>query len=864
MSVNENLNNEIINSNEVNLSDATPMLKQYLEIKKQHQGIILFYRMGDFYETFFEDAITASKDLEITLTRREGGKLGKIPMAGVPAKAADNYISRLLEKGHKVAICEQMEDPELAKGLVDRQVVRTITAGTLTESDLLQSNRNNYLAATFKFKNKDYYGFAYADVSTGEFKISHLTEEQLIEEFGRISPSEIIAPVKKQEIKPFQVIPDEVIDLPEEVMGSYNFTKTGYSSFSIEGAVEKIKRIFKVESLEPFGYPEYTAGIMAAGAIIDYLENTQKQGIPEFDIITPYAVNNYMSLDINTRRNLELTQTVRDSNYKGSLLWALNRTSTSMGARLLRKWILQPLKDPANIKLRQSGIEELLKDSKVRLELSSLLEKTYDIERLASRISNNTANARDFVALKDSLKLLPEFKRLLENSSSPFLAELAKTRENLLDFCYIIENTINESPPVSLKEGNLIKSSVSEELDYLRDILNGGKEWLTKFENNEKEKTGIRSLKVGYSKTFGFYIEITHANAGAVPANYIRKQTLTNAERYITTELKDHETEVLSAETKAVELEYKIFCDMREYSKELVQPIRDLAKALSALDVILSFAVIAFEQNYVKPDVDESCDIEVIDGRHPVIEQLLPMGKYVANSLGLRGGTVENDQFMILTGPNMAGKSTFMRQNALIVILAQIGSFVPAREARIGVVDKIFTRVGAVDDLSMGQSTFMVEMNETAYILNSATERSLILLDEVGRGTSTYDGVSIAWSVSEYIVEKIQARTIFATHYHELNTLCEKYPQVANFQVTVVENGHEIEFLRQVVPGGTNKSYGIQVAKMAGLPNSIINRAQNLMNRIQRDYTARLSVGKKRNGENPEIDEPQLSLFIES
>ena len=647
-------------------------------------------------------------------------------------------------------------------------------------------------------------------------------------------------------------------------MGSYNFTKTGYSSFSIEGAVEKIKRIFKVESLEPFGYPEYTAGIMAAGAIIDYLENTQKQCIPEFDIITPYAVNNYMSLDINTRRNLELTQTVRDSNYKGSLLWALNITSTSMGARLLRKWILQPLKDPANIKLRQSGIEELLKDSKVRLELSSLLEKTYDIERLASRISNNTANARDFVALKDSLKLLPEFKRLLENSSSPFLAELAKTRENLLDFCYIIENTINESPPVSLKEGNLIKSSVSEELDYLRDILNGGKEWLTKFENNEKEKTGIRSLKVGYSKTFGFYIEITHANAGAVPANYIIKQTLTNAERYITTELKDHETEVLSAETKAVELEYKIFCDMREYSKELVQPIRDLAKALSALDVILSFAVIAFEQNYVKPDVDESCDIEVIDGRHPVIEQLLPMGKYVANSLGLRGGTVENDQFMILTGPNMAGKSTFMRQNALIVILAQIGSFVPAREARIGVVDKIFTRVGAVDDLSMGQSTFMVEMNETAYILNSATERSLILLDEVGRGTSTYDGVSIAWSVSEYIVEKIQARTIFATHYHELNTLCEKYPQVANFQVTVVENGHEIEFLRQVVPGGTNKSYGIQVAKMAGLPNSIINRAQNLMNRIQRDYTARLSVGKKRNGENPEIDEPQLSLFIES
>ncbi|HBH18438.1 MAG TPA: DNA mismatch repair protein MutS [Cyanobacteria bacterium UBA9579] len=856
----------ILKSFEVNLEDATPMLRQYLETKKQYQGIILFYRMGDFYETFFEDAVIAAKDLEITLTSREGGKLGRVAMAGIPAKAIDNYLSRLIEKGHKVAICEQMEDPSQAKGLLDRQVVRVITAGTITETNLLESTKNNYLAAVIKTSKSEFFGLAYIDISTGEFRITKATLDQLIDELSRISPSEILAPVKKQAIQAFQIVPEEVIDLPEVITSNYSCTKRGYSSFSQEKSVEKIKEVFNVTSLESFGYPNHTLGIMAAGAIVEYLEETQKQGIPEFDTLIPYMLTSYVSMDANTRRNLELVQTVRDNNYKGSLLWAIDKTCTNMGLRLLRKWIQQPLKDVNKIKSRQNAVEELLENSKLRLEISSLLDKTYDIERLATRISNNTANARDFIALKDSLKLLPEFGKLLSNAKSPFLSVFAEVKEELVDFSSIVERTIAENPPVGLKEGNLIRRGVSEELDYLKELLTGGREWLTKFENDEKEKTGVRSLKVGYSKTFGYFIEVTHANTNLVPDYYIRKQTLTNAERYITPELKEHETEVLSAETRSIDLEYQIFSDLREYAKEFVQPMREIAKALCALDVLLSFANVAVEFNYVKPEIDESYDLLIKEGRHPVIEKLLPLGKYVPNDLDSKGGDVGSQntcQFMILTGPNMAGKSTYMRQNALIVILAQIGSFVPAKAAKIGIVDKIFTRVGAVDDLSTGQSTFMVEMNETALILNSATDRSLILLDEIGRGTSTYDGVAIAWSVAEYIVENIKARTIFATHYHEMNVMCERYPQIANYQVTVRENNHEIEFLRQVIPGGTNRSYGIQVAKMAGLPNSVISRAENLMSRMQKDYTAKLPNAKKNSNDDIEVNSPQLSLFME-
>lgn len=857
------LENSNLTSQNINIDDATPMVRQFVEIKKQNQDVILFYRMGDFYETFLEDAIIAAKDLEITLTGRDAGKLGRIPMAGIPVKAVDNYIPKILEKGHKVAICEQMEDPALAKGLVDRQVVRTITAGTIIESNLLESTKNNYLASIIKDSKSEFYGLAYIDISTGEFKITKANSVQLMDELSRICPSEIIAPCKRGEIKPFHLVPEEIFDIPEVIVNNYNCSKRPYSCFSEQSAIKKIKEVFDISSLESFGYPYYSLGIIAAGAIIDYLEETQKQNLPKFDIITSYALNSYVSIDASTRKNLELVQTVRDNNYKGSLLWAINKTNTNMGTRLLRKWIQQPLKDINIIKARQNAVEELIDNNETRFELASLLEKVCDIERLSTKISNNTINGRDFIALKNVLYLLPEFSQVLKDARSPILTQLTNTNEDILSLAQIIDKTIEEFPPIGLREGKLIKTGVHEELDYFKQLLDNGKEWLENFELQEKEKTGIKTLKVGYSKNFGYYIEVTHTNKALVPDYFIRKQTLTNAERYITPELKDHETEVLSAESKLIDLEYNIFCNLREYSKEFIEEIRNIAKNLSAIDVILSFANSAIEFNYTKPEIDDSYDLIIREGRHPVIEQLLPLGKYVANDVDLFGGknnskNQDKCQFMVLTGPNMAGKSTYMRQNALIVILAQIGSYVPATAAKIGLVDKVFTRVGAVDDLSMGQSTFMVEMNETALILNSATDKSFILLDEIGRGTSTYDGVAIAWSVSEYIVEKIKARTIFATHYHELNIMCDKYPQICNYQVTVSEQDNNIEFLRQVIPGGTSRSYGIQVAKMAGLPNDVINKAQNLMNKIQKDHSAKLSV-KKTN--NIEIDSPQLSLF---
>jgi len=860
---------DFIKSYDVDPNDATPMVKQYLDIKKDNQGVILFYRMGDFYEMFFEDAVIASKDLELTLTGREGGKLGRIPMAGVPQKAADNYIARLLEKGHKVAICDQMEDASQAKGLVERKVVRTITAGTIIETNLLDATKNNYLASVVKPQKDNLFGLAFIDITTGEFKISKLNYNQLLAELNRISPSEIIGIAGKRQLKPFQVVPEETLDLPDEITKNYNCTIRPAQAFSAENALEKIKHAFNLNSLEGFGFSEYAQGLIAAGAIIDYLQETQKTDLPKFDVITPYNMDEFVSIDATTARNLELVQTVRDNNYKGSLFWAVNRTKTNMGARLLRKWIQQPLQNILDIKKRQDAVEEFIESSKIRLDLAFLLDKVYDIERLATKISNNSVNGRDFVALRDSLKLLPEFGKLLFNMKSSLLNQFSDINPSIADFADIIEKTVEENSPIGLKEGNLIKNGVNKELDYLKSLLGDGKEWLADFENREKERTGIKSLKVGYSKNFGFFIEVTHSNTSLVPEDYIRKQTLTNAERYITPELKKHENEILSAESKSIDMEYQIFCNFRDYSKEFVEPVRNLAKSIAVLDVLLSFAEVAAELNYIKPKINESSDIMIKDGRHAVIEKLLPLGSYVPNDLCITGNLDlascrEDDppMLMILTGPNMAGKSTFMRQNALILILAQIGSYVPAVHAEIGIVDKIFTRVGAVDDLSTGQSTFMVEMNETSYILNSATERSFILLDEIGRGTGTYDGVAIAWSVAEYISQNIKARTIFATHYHELNIMCEKYPEIKNYRITISENDGEIEFIRRVVQGGASKSYGIHVAKMAGLPNSVVNRAQYLMNRMQKDYSAKISA-KKKSSDEPDVDTPQLSLFVE-
>jgi DNA mismatch repair protein MutS len=691
-----------LHSSQINIEDATPMLRQFLEVKKQHRDVILLYRMGDFYETFFEDAVTASKALEITLTSRDGGALGKIPMAGIPAKAVDNYVPKLLEKNYKIAICDQMEDPSTAKGLVKREVVRTITAGTIVETNLLDSTKNNYLAAVIFDKAKNQYGLAYTDITTGEFKITQTNFENLISELSRIQPSEIISIAKKQEIKAFQIVPETVADLPKEIRNKYNCTKVSVNLFSESAAVLKIKECFKVKSVEGFGYPELSIGICASGAILHYLQDTQKASMPRFDTITPYSLEKYVSIDAGTRRNLELTSTTRDESYKGSFLWAINKTETNMGVRLLRKWIHQPLQDVNTINQRQNAVEELILSSKTRLELSSLLEKVYDVERLASKISNNTANARDFLALKESLKYLPDFKQVLLSAKSPYLNVLSQDKTNLYDYCAILEKTIHETPPVGIKEGDIIKNGVNEQLDYYRELLSGGREWLEAFENDEKEKTGIKSLKVNYNKAFGYFIEVTHSNTSLVPAHYIRKQTLTTAERYITEELKKHEDEVLNAQDKSIALEYKIFCDFREYSKELVTPLRQLAEEIATVDVLLSFAKTAIEHNYTKPEVNNSNETKILEGRHPVIEQLLSMGQYVANDLNLRGGSSispTDTQFMILTGPNMAGKSTFMRQNALMIILAQIGSFVPAKAAKIGIVDKIFTRVGSVDDL---------------------------------------------------------------------------------------------------------------------------------------------------------------------
>ena len=853
-----------INSIDVDINDATPMLKQFLEIKKANLDVLLLYRMGDFYESFFEDALTLSKDLEITLTSRDAGNLGRIPMAGIPAKAIDNYLPRLLEKGHKISVCEQLEDPAEAKGLVQRGVIKTITAGTLTEENLLQSNSNNYLAAIIKDKKTEIYGLAYTDISTGEFKITTTNFDQILSELARIKPSEIVVPKISQKVLPFQIVGDETIDLPDEIKQNYNCSKVPYSAFDEDKAINNLKEIFKVKSLDAFGINEHKIGFCAAGAIIEYLHKTQKENFPKFETIESYSLSEYVCMDTNTRRNLELTETSRDKSKYGSLLWAVDKTKSNMGARLLKKWLHQPLKNINNIKERQNAVEELIGNTSARISLSSLLERIYDIQRLSTRLSNNSANPRDFLALKDTIKLLPEFSDILKTFNSKYMSVLAQNHENLLEFADIIDRTVSEDAPILLKEGNIIKAGVSGDLDYYKGLLTGGQKWLADYETEEKAKTGIKFLKVGFSKTFGFFIEVANSNLNMVPDNYVRRQTLTNGERFITEELKKHESEVLSAKSKSIELEYKIFSDLREYAKEFVEPIRKVAEALATLDVFVSFAVCAIESKFIKPEIDDSNELVIKEGRHPVLEKILPMGQYVSNDLKLVADNIEDTdaQFMILTGPNMAGKSTYMRQNALIVILAQIGSFVPCSFAKIGVVDKIFTRVGAVDDLSLGQSTFMVEMNETAYILNSATEKSLILLDEIGRGTSTYDGVAIAWSVAEYLASKVKARTIFATHYHELNVMSTIFPQIKNYRVTISENDGEIIFLRKVIEGSASKSYGIQVAKMAGLPSSVIKTAEELMTKMQVDYSKDLSANRRK-GKTTVPEAPQLSLVFD-
>ena len=848
----------LVNTSDVCIEDATPAMQRFLEIKRENPGCLLLYRMGDFYETFFEDAVVLSRELELTLTGRDcGAKLGRIPLAGIPVKAIDGYLEKLVAKDIKVAICEQLEDPKLAKGVVKRGVVRIITAGTIIESNFLNQNSNNYMCALFKEKDK--WGFAYTDISTGEFKASELDYDTVITELARIQPSEVVAPAKKMKLQPFQIVPEETVDLPEEIINNYNCSKVPAKIFDNDFAQNNLKQVFNLNSLDALGYNSCPLGFRAAAGMLAYIWENLKEGFPKFEKIDIYELSEYMAIDAGTRKNLELTETLREKNRYGSLLWAIDKTNTNMGARLLKSWICQPLKNPKKIIKRQEAVKKLVDSSSIRFELEKSLKNIYDIQRLSTRLSNGTATPRDYLSLKISLDNIPHLVELSKSIGLNIFDTLENSLSSIKDYVDTIEQTISEDAPVTIKEGGLIKKGVNANLDYLRDLMFNGEDWLKKFEQQEKEKTGITTLKVGYNRVFGYYIEITNSNLNKVPANYIRKQTLTGAERFITDELKKHEDEVLTAQVKANELEYKIFSDFRNYSKEFVTIIREIADCVAELDVFTSFASVAIEQNYVCPKINESGNFNIKNGRHPVLEKILPLGAYVPNDIELSSSDSTKTQFMILTGPNMAGKSTFMRQNALIAILAQTGSFIPADYGEIGIIDKIFTRVGASDDLTLGKSTFMVEMTETAYILNSATEKSLILIDEIGRGTSTYDGVAIAWAVAEYIADRIKARCIFATHYHELNVMTNTFPQIKNYRITVSEENGEIEFLRKIVPGGASKSYGIQVAKMAGLPNSVVKRSEDLMSRMQKDFSKNLASRKK--SADSDFVQPQLNLF---
>ena len=759
----------------------------------------------------------------------------------------------------RVALCDQLEDPKFAKGLVKRGVTRIITSGTLTESDFLKQNTNNYIAAMFKDDKSELYGFAYSDISTGEFKVTQAPLNLLMSELARIAPAEIVAPAVRGEIKPFQIVPEERADLPDVIVKTYNCSKIPASVFDFSMSDSNLIAVFTPASLTAFGYDKCKLGFRAAGALLAYVWESMKENVPKIERIEAYELSEYMILDAGTRKNLELVETMREKNKYGSLLWAIDQTKTNMGARLLRNWICQPLKRVHDIMVRQRAVSELVEQSSIRVSLIEVLEKIYDIQRLSTRLSNNSANPKDFLSLKASLEMLPE---LIEISSSlennPF-ASVKDYEEEIKAYTELIARTIKEDAPMVIKEGVIINEGVSGELDYYRDLLTNGEEWLINFAEREREKTGIKTLKVGENKVFGYFIEITNTYRNMIPENYVRKQTLTGAERYITEELKKHEDDVLSARFKATELEYKMFTDFREYSKEFVTKIREIADCVAKADVLSSLAQTAVENNFCKPEIDESGDFIVRNGRHQVLEKILPLGEYVANDLELQSNTMDKTQFMILTGPYMAGKSTYMRQNALIALLAQIGSWVPADFLKLGVIDNIFTRVGASDDLTLGQSTFMVEMIETAYILNAATDKSFILLDEIGRGTSTYDGVAIAWSVAEYIATRVKARCIFATHYHELNVMTKTYPQIKNYRITVTEENGEIEFLRKIVQGGASKSYGIQVAKMAGLPSAVIRRSQDLMVKMQKDFSNNLATRKK--SDSAELEVPQLNLF---
>ncbi|MEH2240493.1 DNA mismatch repair protein MutS [Nostoc sp.] len=836
---------------QVDRSKLSQMYLHYVETKDKYPHAVLLYRVGDFFECYFQDAVKLAQELELVLTSKQAGEQGRVAMSGVPHHAWERYATMLVEKGYAVVICDQVEDASEAAGrLVRREVTRILTPGTLLEEGMLKSSRNNYLAAVVIAAN--HWGLAYADISTGEFVTTQGSDlEHLTQELMRLQPSEVLVPTNAPDLgsllRPGETSPH----LPECLPSSFCYSLRSQVPFSQGEARPRLLQKFKVRSLEGLGCDHLPLAVRAAGGLLEYLEDTQKENPVTLQRLRTYTVTDYLIVDNQTRRNLEITQTVRDGTFHGSLLWALDKTNTAMGGRALRRWLLQPLLDIKGIRARLDTIQELMENTPLRQDLRQLLRQIYDLERLTGRAGSGTANARDLVALADSLSRLPELSSLVTEARSPFLKALQKVPSVLEELAQKLHAHLVESPPILIKEGGLIRPSVNPLLDERKATVEADQQWIANLEVDERAKTGISTLKVGFNKTFGYYISISRTKADQVPANYIRKQTLTNEERYITPDLKEREARILTARDDLNQLEYEIFTALREEVGQEAELIRNLSRAVAAADVLCGLAELAVHQGYCRPEMLPGREINIVDGRHPVVEQSLPAGFFVPNSTQLGNGESgvgsSEEQIsplptpysplpdlIILTGPNASGKSCYLRQVGLIQLMAQIGSFVPARFARLGICDRIFTRVGAVDDLATGQSTFMVEMNETANILNHATSRSLVLLDEIGRGTATFDGLSIAWAVAEYIAVDIRSRTIFATHYHELNELASILPNVANYQVTVKELPDQIIFLHQVQPGGADKSYGIEAGRLAGLPAVVIQRAKQVMGQIEK------------------------------
>ena len=834
------------------MTEYTPMMQHYLKTHEEYKDCILFYRLGDFYEMFFDDAKVVSKELELTLTGKSCGAEERAPMCGIPYHAAETYLTRLVKKGYKVAICEQVEDPKLAKGMVKREVTRVVTPGTTLNAQALDETKNNYIMCIAYIG--DHYGISSADITTGDYYVTEVdSERKLLDEVNKYQPTEIICN------EAFYISGIDIDDMKNR-MGIVIYSLDAWY-FSDETAQMTLKDHFKVRDLEGLGLADYDSGVVAAGALLKYLYETQKTTLSNLVAIHPYTTGKFMIIDSSTRRNLELVETLREKQKRGSLLWVLDKTRTAMGARTLRSFVEQPLIERTEIEERYDAIDEFNTNAITREEIREYLNPVYDLERLITRVTYQTANPRDLIAFRNSIHMLPPIKTLMSDFQSPLLKRLYEQLDTLDELYELIERSITEEPPLTLHDGGILKEGYNEEVDRLRKAKTDGKSWLADLEAKEREKTGIKNLKIKYNKVFGYYLEVTNSFKDMVPDYFTRKQTLANAERFITPELKELEDVILGAEDKLIVLEYELFREVRQKVADEVVRIQKTAKAVAQIDVFASLATVAEQNNYCRPKLNEKGLIDIKDGRHPVVERMIQNEMFVANDTYLDNGS---NRVSIITGPNMAGKSTYMRQSALIVLMAQIGSFVPAKSAKIGIVDRIFTRVGASDDLSSGQSTFMVEMSEVANILRNATSNSLLILDEIGRGTSTFDGLSIAWAVVEHISNPrlLGAKTLFATHYHELTELEGKLNSVNNYCIAVKEKGDDIVFLRKIVKGGADKSYGIQVAKLAGVPDNVIERAKEIVEELSNnditEIVQNISAEGSSKRSKPKLDEVDL------